>query len=35
MELDVWGGMIGKINIVVVEKFILFLMCLRFWEKLE
>lgn len=34
-ESDVWGGMTGKINIAVAEKFILLLMCLRLREKLE
>lgn len=35
LEHDVWGGMTGKINIALIEKFILLLLCLKYRDKLS
>ena len=32
---EVWGGMTGKINIALIEKFILLLLCLKYRNRLS
>ncbi len=34
-EHDVWGGMTGKINIALIEKFVLLVLCLKYRDKLS
>lgn len=34
-EHDVWGGMTGKINIALIEKFVLLVLCLKYRNKLS